>query len=136
MAPIVGRSEPLRHADRADNGTRQQRVVIDAAVDDANDRRVVANVVDLRQIGDRQLKRLAGGDIRFRRQIDIGNVASDMTVKMVAGVPQADGSVKPEPRMAMDNVVRTFLTMAQLPPEANILNVTVMAAAMPFVGRG
>ena len=69
-------------------------------------------------------------------QIDIGNVASDMTVKMVAGVPQADGSVKPEPRMAMDNVVRTFLTMAQLPPEANILNVTVMAAAMPFVGRG
>jgi NAD(P)-dependent dehydrogenase (short-subunit alcohol dehydrogenase family) len=69
-------------------------------------------------------------------QIDIGNVASDMTAKMVAGVPQADGSVKPEPRMAMDNVVRTFLTMAHLPPEANILNVTVMATAMPFVGRG
>jgi hypothetical protein len=38
--------------------------------------------------------------------------------------------------MAMDNVVRTFLTMAHLPPEANILNVTVMATAMPFVGRG
>jgi len=69
-------------------------------------------------------------------QIDIGNVASDMTAKMVAGVPQADGSIKPEPRMAMDSVVRTFLTMAHLPPEANILNVTVMATAMPFVGRG
>ena len=69
-------------------------------------------------------------------QIDIGNVASDMTAKMVAGVPQADGSVRPEPRMAMDNVVRTFLAMAHLPPEANILNVTVMATAMPFVGRG
>jgi NAD(P)-dependent dehydrogenase (short-subunit alcohol dehydrogenase family) len=69
-------------------------------------------------------------------QIDIGNVASDMTAKMVAGVPQADGSIKPEPRMALDNVVRTFLTMANLPPEANILNVTVMATAMPFVGRG
>ena len=69
-------------------------------------------------------------------QIDIGNVASDMTAKMVAGVPQADGSIKPEPRMAMDNVVRTFLTMASLPPEANILSVTVMATAMPFVGRG
>jgi NAD(P)-dependent dehydrogenase (short-subunit alcohol dehydrogenase family) len=69
-------------------------------------------------------------------QIDIGNVASDMTLKMVGGVPQADGSIKPEPRMAMDNVVRTFLTMANLPPEANILNVTVMATAMPFVGRG
>jgi NAD(P)-dependent dehydrogenase (short-subunit alcohol dehydrogenase family) len=69
-------------------------------------------------------------------QIDIGNVASDMTAKMVAGVPQADGSIKPEPRMAMDNVVATFMTMAKLPAEANILNVTVMASAMPFVGRG
>jgi NAD(P)-dependent dehydrogenase (short-subunit alcohol dehydrogenase family) len=69
-------------------------------------------------------------------QIDIGNVASDMTARMVAGVPQADGSVKPEPRMAMANVVTTFMTMASLPPEANILTVTVMATAMPFVGRG
>jgi NAD(P)-dependent dehydrogenase (short-subunit alcohol dehydrogenase family) len=69
-------------------------------------------------------------------QIDIGNVASDMTLKMVGGVPQADGTVKPEPRMAMDNVVRTFMAMVSLPLEANILNVTVMATAMPFVGRG
>jgi NAD(P)-dependent dehydrogenase (short-subunit alcohol dehydrogenase family) len=69
-------------------------------------------------------------------QIDIGNVASDMTLKMVGGVPQADGSIKPEPRMPMDNVVKTFMTMASLPLEANILNVTVMASAMPFVGRG
>ena len=69
-------------------------------------------------------------------QIDIGNVASDMTLKMIAGVPQADGSVKPEPRMAMDSVVATFLTMARLPLESNILTVTVMASAMPFVGRG
>ncbi len=69
-------------------------------------------------------------------QIDIGNVASDMTAKMVAGVPQADGSIKPEPRMAMDSVVATFMTMARLPLDANILNVTVMASAMPFVGRG
>jgi NAD(P)-dependent dehydrogenase (short-subunit alcohol dehydrogenase family) len=69
-------------------------------------------------------------------QIDIGNVASDMTARMVAGVPQADGSIKPEPRMAMDSVVSTFMTMARLPLESNILNVTVMASAMPFVGRG
>ncbi len=69
-------------------------------------------------------------------QIDIGNVASDMTLKMVGGVPQADGTVKPEPRMAMDNVVRTFVAMVSLPLDANILNVTVMATAMPFVGRG
>ena len=69
-------------------------------------------------------------------QIDIGNAASDMTARMVAGVPQADGSVKPEPRMAMDSVVSTFMTMARLPLDSNILNVTVMATAMPFVGRG
>jgi len=69
-------------------------------------------------------------------QIDIGNVASDMTAKMVGGVPQADGSVKPEPRMAMDSVVATFMTMVRLPLDANILSVTVMASAMPFVGRG
>ena len=69
-------------------------------------------------------------------QIDIGNVASDMTARMVAGVPQADGSIKPEPRMAMDSVVSTFMTMARLPLDSNILNVTVMASAMPFVGRG
>ncbi len=69
-------------------------------------------------------------------QIDIGNVASDMTAKMVAGVPQADGSIKSEPRMAMDSVVTTFMTMARLPLDSNILNVTVMASAMPFVGRG
>jgi NAD(P)-dependent dehydrogenase (short-subunit alcohol dehydrogenase family) len=69
-------------------------------------------------------------------QVDIGNVTSDMTATMVAGVPQADGSIKPEPRMAMDSVVATFMTMADLPPEANILNVTVMATTMPFVGRG
>jgi hypothetical protein len=59
-----------------------------------------------------------------------------MTERMAAGVPQADGSIKPEPRMAMDNVVATFMTMVKLPLEANILNVTVMATAMPFVGRG
>ena len=69
-------------------------------------------------------------------QIDIGNVASDMTARMVAGVPQADGSIKPEPRMPMDSVVSTFMSMARLPLDSNILNVTVMASAMPFVGRG
>jgi len=69
-------------------------------------------------------------------QLDIGNAASEMTDRMVAGVPQADGSVKPEPRMPMDSVVSTFMTMAGLPLDSNILNVTVMASAMPFVGRG
>ena len=69
-------------------------------------------------------------------QIDIGNVASDMTEKMAKGVPQADGSVKPEPRMEMQAVVDTFLAMVNLPPSANVLFATVMATKMPFVGRG
>ena len=69
-------------------------------------------------------------------QIDIGNAASDMTERMVGGVPQADGSNKPEPRMALEHVAATFMTMARLPLESNILNVTVMATKMPFVGRG
>ena len=69
-------------------------------------------------------------------QIDIGNVASDMTERMVKGVHQADGTIKPEARMDMSAVVETFLTMARLPLSANILFTTVMATKMPFVGRG
>jgi NAD(P)-dependent dehydrogenase (short-subunit alcohol dehydrogenase family) len=69
-------------------------------------------------------------------QIDIGNVASDMTVKMTQGVPQADGSMRPEDRMDMQGVADTFMAMARLPPTANVLFMTVMATKMPFVGRG
>jgi NAD(P)-dependent dehydrogenase (short-subunit alcohol dehydrogenase family) len=69
-------------------------------------------------------------------QIDIGNVASDMTARMVSGVPQADGSIKPEARMDVSSVVDGFMTMARLPLGANILFMTVMATKMPFVGRG
>ena len=69
-------------------------------------------------------------------QIDIGNVASDMTEKMAAGILQADGSVRPEARMDMQAVVDTFMTMVRLPLSANILFTTVMATQMPFVGRG
>jgi NAD(P)-dependent dehydrogenase (short-subunit alcohol dehydrogenase family) len=69
-------------------------------------------------------------------QIDIGNVASDMTLKMAKGVHQADGSIKPEARMDMSAVVETFMTMVRLPLSANILFTTVMATQMPFVGRG
>jgi NAD(P)-dependent dehydrogenase (short-subunit alcohol dehydrogenase family) len=69
-------------------------------------------------------------------QIDIGNVASDMTERMAAGILQADGSVRPEPRMHMQAVVDTFLAMARLPLSANVLFTTVMATKMPYVGRG
>jgi NAD(P)-dependent dehydrogenase (short-subunit alcohol dehydrogenase family) len=69
-------------------------------------------------------------------QIDIGNVASDMTARMAVGVPQADGSIRAEPRMDMSAVVETFMAMARLPLTANVLFTTVMATKMPFVGRG
>ena len=69
-------------------------------------------------------------------QIDIGNAATDMTQAMAAGVPQADGSVRPEPRMDVADVARAVLYMAGLPLEANVATMTVMATRMPFAGRG
>ncbi|MFN0183960.1 MAG: SDR family oxidoreductase [Aquabacterium sp.] len=69
-------------------------------------------------------------------QIDIGNAASEMTARMVNGVPQADGSMRPEPRMDLQCVVDAFMTMARMPLSANMLFVNVMATKMPFVGRG
>jgi len=69
-------------------------------------------------------------------QIDIGNAATDMTARMAAGVPQADGSRKPEPVMDVRHVADAVLYMAGLPLDANVLCMTVMATAMPLVGRG
>jgi NAD(P)-dependent dehydrogenase (short-subunit alcohol dehydrogenase family) len=69
-------------------------------------------------------------------QIDIGNAATTMTDRMTSGVPQADGSVRAEPRMDSDDVARAVAYMASLPPDATVLWLTVMAAGMPFIGRG
>jgi NAD(P)-dependent dehydrogenase (short-subunit alcohol dehydrogenase family) len=69
-------------------------------------------------------------------QIDIGNAATDMTARMVDGVAQADGSVRPEPRIDPVHVARAVVYMASLPPDANVQFLTVMATKMPFVGRG
>ncbi|MFG2820402.1 SDR family oxidoreductase [Kitasatospora sp. NPDC048365] len=69
-------------------------------------------------------------------QIDIGNAATDMTAAMSAGVRQADGRIAPEPTMDVADVARTVRHMAELPLEANIPFATVMATAMPYLGRG
>jgi NAD(P)-dependent dehydrogenase (short-subunit alcohol dehydrogenase family) len=69
-------------------------------------------------------------------QIDIGNADTEMTAAMVKGVPQADGSLAPEPRMPVEHVGEAVLYMANLPLSANVLSMTVMATNMPFVGRG
>ncbi|MCU0763317.1 MAG: SDR family oxidoreductase [Hydrogenophaga sp.] len=69
-------------------------------------------------------------------QIDIGNAASELTARMAEGVPQADGSIRPEPRMDLQSVVDTFMAMARLPLSSNVLFTTVMATNMPYIGRG
>jgi len=76
-------------------------------------------------------------------QIDFGNVSSDMTksvggskFSMSSGMPQANGTVMPEPTFSVDDAANAVFAMAALPLGANVLNMTVMASGMPFVGRG
>jgi NAD(P)-dependent dehydrogenase (short-subunit alcohol dehydrogenase family) len=71
-------------------------------------------------------------------QVDIGNAATPMTDRMVAGpgVMQPDGTMKQEPRMDAKAVGDAVAYMASLPLDANVLFMTVMATKMPFVGRG
>lgn len=69
-------------------------------------------------------------------QIDIGNALTDMAVAMTKGVPQADGSMAVEPVMDVSNVASSVLHMASLPLDANVQFMTVMASAMPYIGRG
>ncbi|HKX13893.1 MAG TPA: SDR family oxidoreductase [Propionibacteriaceae bacterium] len=69
-------------------------------------------------------------------QIDIGNAATDMTAETAEGVLQADGSVRPEPRMRAEDVARAIVYMASLPLDSNVATMTVMATKMPYLGRG
>lgn len=69
-------------------------------------------------------------------QIDIGNALTEMAHAMTQGVPQADGSIKVEPVMDATHVASSVLHMANLPLSANVQFMTVMASAMPFIGRG
>ena len=68
-------------------------------------------------------------------QIDIGNAATEMTDRMTGGTPQADGSVRVEPTMNADHVAEAVVYMTNLPLNANVLFMTVMATKMPYVGR-
>jgi NADP-dependent 3-hydroxy acid dehydrogenase YdfG len=69
-------------------------------------------------------------------QIDIGNAATEMTQRMVEGVPQANGEIAVEPRLEVEHVARAVVYMASLPLDANVQFMTVMATKMPFIGRG
>jgi len=69
-------------------------------------------------------------------QIDIGNAATDMTARMSHGVPQADGSLAPEPTFDASHVAGAVVYMASLPLDANVQFLTITATKMPFIGRG
>jgi len=69
-------------------------------------------------------------------QIDVGNAETPLAARMKDGVPQANGTVQPEPLMDVENVANAVVYMASLPLDANVQFLTVMATKMPFVGRG
>ena len=69
-------------------------------------------------------------------QIDIGNAATDFTAKMATGILQANGQTVVEPRMDVAHVADAVLYIANLPLDANVQFMTLMATAMPYIGRG
>jgi NAD(P)-dependent dehydrogenase (short-subunit alcohol dehydrogenase family) len=69
-------------------------------------------------------------------QIDIGNALTPLAARMAQGVPQADGTVAPEPLFDVKHVADAVLAMARLPLDTNVQFMTIMATKMPFVGRG
>ncbi len=69
-------------------------------------------------------------------QIDIGNATTDMTTPMTTGILQADGRIAVEPTMDVEDVARSVVFMAGLPPDSNVQFLTIMATKMPYIGRG
>ena len=69
-------------------------------------------------------------------QIDIGNALTEMAMPMTKGVPQPDGSIRAEATMDVAHVASSVLHMAEMPLDANVQFMTVMAPKMPFIGRG
>ncbi|MBT5684521.1 MAG: SDR family oxidoreductase [Gammaproteobacteria bacterium] len=69
-------------------------------------------------------------------QIDIGNALTDLTARMAEGVPQPDGTSRPEPTMDVQHVADAIVQMTEFPLETNVQFMTIMATKMPFIGRG
>jgi NADP-dependent 3-hydroxy acid dehydrogenase YdfG len=69
-------------------------------------------------------------------QVDVGNAETPLAARMKDGVPQANGTIMPEPLMDVEHVANAVVYMASLPLDANVQFLTVMATKMPFVGRG
>ena len=69
-------------------------------------------------------------------QVDIGNALTELSERMTRGVRQANGEIAAEPMLDVRHVADAVRYIAALPLQANVLNMTVMASNMPFVGRG
>lgn len=69
-------------------------------------------------------------------QIDIGNALTELSQRMLSGIRQANGTIAPEPMMDVKHVAEAVRMMAGMPLDANVMNLTIMATHMPFVGRG
>ncbi|NBA83745.1 SDR family NAD(P)-dependent oxidoreductase [Pseudomonas putida] len=69
-------------------------------------------------------------------QLDIGNALTELSERMTRGVRQANGEIAAEPMLDVRHVADAVRYIAALPLDANVLNMTVMASNMPFVGRG
>jgi hypothetical protein len=55
---------------------------------------------------------------------------------VAAATLQADGATRREPRMDVRHVADAIVMMANLPLDANVQFMTLMATTMPFIGRG
>ena len=69
-------------------------------------------------------------------QIDVGNAFTELAARMKDGVPQADGTIKPEAMMDVEHVANSVVFMANMQLDANVYELTVMATKMPYIGRG
>ena len=69
-------------------------------------------------------------------QIDIGNAYTELTKSFKKGVMQPNGKKMKEATMDVEDVADTIVNVFKLPLSTNVLNLTIMANKMPYVGRG
>jgi NADP-dependent 3-hydroxy acid dehydrogenase YdfG len=69
-------------------------------------------------------------------QIDVGNAMTELAARMSKGVKQADGTIKVEPMISVEDVAKAVLYMANQPLDVNVYHMMIMATNMPYAGRG
>lgn len=69
-------------------------------------------------------------------QIDIGNAETPMITDLKARQAEAEPEAEAMASFDVADAARSVLHMAELPPEANVQFMTVMATKMPYIGRG